>query len=69
MMAGRYARAQGEGTAFGILLAAILLLGLVVFGAFKLGWVESSAVRPVLYTAYFAFLTGVSGYYHAGLFS
>ncbi|MGO8923594.1 MAG: hypothetical protein ACLQF4_11725 [Xanthobacteraceae bacterium] len=63
MMAGRYARAQSEGTAFGILLAAILLLGLVVFGAFKLGWVESSAVRPVLYTAYFAFLTGVSGYY------
>jgi hypothetical protein len=63
IMAGRYARAQSEGTAFGILLAAILLLGLVVFGAFKLGWVEPSAVRPVLYTAYFAFLTGVSGYY------
>jgi hypothetical protein len=62
-MAGRYARAQNEGTGFGILLAAILFLGLAVFGAFQLGFVEPSAVRPVLYTAYFAFLTGVVGYY------
>jgi hypothetical protein len=46
MMAGRYARAQNEGTVFGILLAAILLLGLAVLVAFKLGWVEPSAVRP-----------------------
>jgi hypothetical protein len=34
-----------------------------VFGAFKLGFVEPSAVRPVLYTAYFAFLTGIVRYY------
>ena len=63
LMAGRYARAQSEGAGVGILLAAILILGLAVFGAFKLGFVEPSAVRPVLYTAYFAFLTGVVGYY------
>jgi hypothetical protein len=63
MMAGRYARAHNEGTAFGILLAAILLLGLAVLGALKLGLIEPSAVRPVLYTAYFAFLTGAGGYY------
>jgi hypothetical protein len=63
MMAGRHARAHNDGAAFGILLAAILLLGLAVLGAFKLGWVEPSAVRPVLYTAYFAFLTGAGGYY------
>jgi hypothetical protein len=63
LMAGRYARAQSEGTGFGILLAAILVLGLAVSGAFKLGFVEPSAVRPVLYAAYFAFLTGVVGYY------
>ena len=71
MMAGRYAHAQNEGTAFGILLAAILLLGLAVLAAFQLGWVEPSAVRPVLHTAYFAFLTGAGGYYFviAGAFS
>jgi hypothetical protein len=63
IMAGRYARAQSEGTAFGILLGAILVLGLVVFGAFRLGLIGPAAVRPVLYTAYFAFLTGVTGYY------
>ncbi len=63
MMAGRYARTQNEGTAFGILLAAILLLGLAVLVAFKVGWIEPSAVRPVLYAAYFAFLTGAGGYY------
>jgi hypothetical protein len=61
--AGRYARAQSEGTGFGVLLAAILVLGLAVFGAFKFGLFERSAVRPVLITAYFAFLTGVTGYY------
>jgi hypothetical protein len=33
--AGRYARAQSEGTGFGVLLTAILVLGFVVFGAFK----------------------------------
>jgi hypothetical protein len=36
VMAKRYARAQSEGTAFGILLGAILVLGLAVFGTFKL---------------------------------
>jgi hypothetical protein len=63
MMAGRYARLQTEGTGFGILLAAILILGLAVFGALKLGLVAPSALRPVLFTAYFAFMTGVAGYY------
>lgn len=63
VMAGRYARAQSEGTGFGILLIAILILGLAVFGAFKFGLIESSAVCPVLYTAYFTFMTGVIGYY------
>ncbi len=63
MMNGRYARAQTEGTAFGILLGAILVLGLAVFGVFRFGLIDPSAVRPVLYTAYFAFLTGVAGYY------
>ena len=63
LMAGRYARLQSEGTGYGILLAAVLVLGLAVFGAFKLGFIEPSAVRPVLYTAYFAFFTGVVGYY------
>lgn len=63
VMAGRYARAQSEGTAFGILLAAILVLGLAVFAAFRFGLVDLSAVRPVLFTANFAFLTGVTGYY------
>lgn len=63
MMAGRYARLQNEGTGFGILLGAILVLGLAVFEAFKLGLVEPSSIRPVLITAYFAFMTGVAGYY------
>lgn len=63
MMAGRYARVQNEGTGFGILLIAILILGFAVFGASKLGLIESSAVRPVLFTAYCAFTTGVIGYY------
>jgi hypothetical protein len=63
LMARRYARAQTEGTGFGILLGAIFVLGLVVLGAFKLGLIERSAVRPVLFTAYFAFTTGVVGYY------
>jgi hypothetical protein len=63
VMAGRYARAQTEATAFGILLAAILILGLAVFGAIKFGLVAPSAVRPVLLTAYFSFTTGVAGYY------
>lgn len=63
VMSGRYARVQNEGTGFGILLIAILILGFAVFGAFKLGLIESSAVRPVLFTAYFAFMTGVIGYY------
>ena len=61
--AGRYARAQSEGTGFGVLLTAILVLGFVVFGAFKFRLFAPSAVRPVLITAYFAFLTGVTGYY------
>jgi hypothetical protein len=34
-----------------------------VFGAFRLGVIDPSAVRPILFTAYFAFLTGVAGYY------
>jgi hypothetical protein len=63
MMAGRYARLQTEGTAFGLLFAAILVVGLAVLGAIKLGLVAPSAVLPVLLTAYFAFLTGVAGYY------
>jgi hypothetical protein len=63
MMAGRYARLQTEGTGFGLLLAAILILGLAVLGAFNLGLVAPSALRPVLFTAYFAFMTGVAGYY------
>lgn len=63
LMAGRYARAQNDGTAFGLLLAAIFVLGLAVFAAFKLGLFTPSAVRPVLFTAYFAFMTGLLGYY------
>jgi len=63
IMAGRYARVQSEGTAFGLLLGAILVLGLAVFGTFRLGLFDLAAVRPVLFTAYFAFLTGVTGYY------
>jgi hypothetical protein len=63
VMARRYARAQTEGTGFGILLAAIIVLGFVVFAAFKLNLIAPVAVRPVLFTAYFAFMTGVGGYY------
>jgi hypothetical protein len=63
MMAGRYARLQTEGTALGILLTAILILGLAVLGAIEFGLVAPLAVRPVLLTANFAFMTGVAGYY------
>ncbi len=63
LISRRYARVQTEGTGFGILLVAILILGLGVFAAFRLDFIGPAAVRPVLVTAYFAFLTGVVGYY------
>jgi hypothetical protein len=61
--AGRYARAQSESTAFGLLLAAILAVGLAVLAAFRLGLIEPSSLRAVLIAAYFAFTAGVAGYY------
>ena len=63
IMAARHARMKNEGTVFGLMLAGILAFGLAVLGAFKLGWVESSAIRPVLFTAYFAFVAGAGSYY------
>jgi hypothetical protein len=63
VMAKTYARAQSEGTGFGILLGVIFVLGLAAFGAFRLGVIDPSAVQSIVFTAYFAFLTGVAGYY------
>jgi hypothetical protein len=61
VMAARHARGKNQGTFYGIMLA----VGLVVFAAFKLGWIESTAIRPVLFTAYFAFVAGAGSYYFA----
>jgi hypothetical protein len=49
VMAARHAGGKNQGTVYGIMLAGILVFGLVVFGAFKLGWIESAAIRPVLF--------------------
>ena len=65
VMAARHARGKNQGTVFGIILAGIPVFGLVVFGAFKLEWIESAAIRPVLFTAYFAFVAGAGSYYFA----
>lgn len=61
----RLARVRNEGTAFAIMLAGILAFGLAVIGAYRLDWIENSAIRPVLFTAYFAFVAGAGSYYFA----
>ena len=63
LMAGPYARVQNRGTAFGLSLAAILAIGLAVLAVFKLRLIAASAVTPVLYAAYIAFIAGMLGYY------
>jgi hypothetical protein len=63
IMAARHARMNNEGTVFGIMVGGILVLGLAALGAFKLGWIGSAAIRPVLFTAYFAFVAGAGCYY------
>jgi hypothetical protein len=65
VMAARHAGGKNQGTVYGIMLAGISVFGLVVFGAVKLGWIESTAIRPVLFTAYFAFVAGAGSYYFA----
>jgi hypothetical protein len=65
MVAARHARMKDEATVFVIMVAGILAFGLAALGAFKLGWIDSSSIRPVLFTAYFAFVAGAGCYYFA----
>jgi hypothetical protein len=63
LMAARYARGHDHFTFWGLLLASPMVIGLVVFGAFKLGLIAPSALQAVLFTAYVAFFAGAMGYY------
>jgi YcxB-like protein len=58
IVATRYARGDGRGWIF-----VIPFLGLVVLGAFELGFVAPTTVRSVLVTTYAAFTLGAASYY------
>jgi hypothetical protein len=58
IVAARYARGDDWGWIF-----AIPFIGLVVLGAFKLGLVTPTTMRPVLFTTYAAFILGGASYY------
>jgi hypothetical protein len=53
------------GTFLGLVFLAIPGVGLAGFGVFKLGLVELAALKPVLVTAYAAFVAGAAGYWVA----
>jgi hypothetical protein len=59
----RYARGHQGVTAYEVAFASILAVGLVVFGAFKLGLIAPMALQPVLITAFVAFTAGLASYY------
>jgi hypothetical protein len=58
LIAARRARGESNYTFFGMLFVAIFAIGLAALGAFKLGWIGTAAVPPVLLTAYAAFAAG-----------
>jgi hypothetical protein len=58
LMARRYARGDDDYTFFGLMMLAIFVVGLAVFGAFELGLVKAAALRSVMVTAYVAFAAG-----------
>jgi len=57
---------RDEGATFlGLVFLAIPAVGLAGFGAFKLGLVGHAALKPVLFTAYAAFVAGAASYWLA----
>jgi hypothetical protein len=50
-------------TFWGLVLASPIIIGIVVLGAFKLGLIDASIVRPVLFATYAAFFAGALGYH------
>jgi hypothetical protein len=63
LIAARRARGQDSGMFLGMLFGAIPAIGLAGLGAFKLGWIGTAAVPPVLVTAYAAFAAGWASYW------
>jgi hypothetical protein len=62
LVAARRAR-QDDHFFFGMLIAVILAIGLIGFGAFNLGWLAAPSVPPVLVAAYAAFTAGYFSYW------
>ena len=60
VVAARYVRGN---TFWGLVLASPIIIGIVVLGAFKLGLIDASIVRPVLFATYAAFFAGSLGYH------
>jgi hypothetical protein len=60
VVAARYVRGD---TFWALVLASPITIGIVVLGAFKLGLIEASIVRPVLFATYAAFFAGSLGYH------
>jgi hypothetical protein len=58
-----YARGDNSHTVYGLLGAAPIVIGLLILGAFKVGLIAPSALRPALLTAFAAFTAGVAGHY------
>jgi hypothetical protein len=63
VITARYARGQQDVPFNGLAFASIFAIGLVVLGAFELGLIAPAAVRPVLNTAFAAFIAGLASYY------
>jgi hypothetical protein len=58
-----FARGDTNHTAIGLLGAAPIAIGLLVLGAFKVGFIAPATLRAVLVTAFGAFTAGVAGHY------
>jgi hypothetical protein len=63
LIAKRYGRGQNDNMFFGFVILAPLVIGFAVFGAFRLGLVAATAVKPMLAAAYVAFVAGWFSYW------
>jgi hypothetical protein len=65
LLARRYTRRDDALTYWGLLYVTILAIGLATFGAFELGLIETTALKPVLLTAYASSFAGAMSYWYA----